>query len=510
MTWDHYSHGTSGFALGFLIALVPLVAVLGRRRAPARAWLAAPLVALVALLAAEAIAGIVGRLLALSSLPTASLTIALVAAAGYGGGRMLASRRASTPDVHRRGAVILESTSGAALPGAISLAGVPIPANDEARHFKLIGTTGTGKSTGIRELLAGALARGDRAVIADPDGGYLARFHRPERGDRILNPFDERSAAWDLFGEIEAPHDIEHLARSLLPEGPDASGAEWRSYARTLLAAVLQFLRTEGPATLEELWRLMVAADAAELREKLAGTAAQPFFGEGAARMLQSIRGTATPALTTLKYAKGGGGTPLAVRQWVRTGTGVIFMPYRAGEVAALRGLIATWLRLAIIEALNAGERDQRLWFVVDELDALGQIDGLKDALARLRKAGGRCILGFQSIAQVRGTYGDAEAQTIVENCGNTLILRCSASERGGTAEFAARLIGRREVLRTQVAESGPAGRAMQAPRTRTQSVHHVVEDAVLPSEIEQLPDLAGFLKLASGAEWRSVRLGRA
>jgi hypothetical protein len=28
---------------------------------------------------------------------------------------------------------------------------------------------------------------------------------------------------------------------------------------------------------------------------------------------------------------------------------------------------------------------------------ALGPIDGLKDALARLRKFGGRCVLGFQS-----------------------------------------------------------------------------------------------------------------
>ncbi len=85
---------------------------------------------------------------------------------------------------------------------------------------------------------------------------------------------------------------------------------------------------------------------------------------------------------------------------------------------------------------MTGGEGDRRLWFIIDELDALGQIDGLKDALARLRKFGGRCVLGFQSIAQVRGTYGDAEAQTIVENCGNTLILRCSASERGGTAEL--------------------------------------------------------------------------
>jgi Type IV secretion-system coupling protein DNA-binding domain len=136
---------------------------------------------------------------------------------------------------------------------------------------------------------------------------------------------------------------------------------------------------------------------------------------------------------------------------------------------------------------------------------ALGQIGGLKDALARLRKFGGRCVLGLQSIAQVRGTYGDTEAQTIVENCGNTLILRCSASERGGTAEFASRLIGKREIIRRQVSQNRPAGFGGAAKRTETTSDHHVTEDAVMASEIEQRPDLARFLKLASRPDWRHV-----
>jgi hypothetical protein len=46
-----------------------------------------------------------------------------------------------------------------------------------------IGTTGTGKSTATREILAVALARGDRAVIADPDGHYMEQFYDATRGD---------------------------------------------------------------------------------------------------------------------------------------------------------------------------------------------------------------------------------------------------------------------------------------------------------------------------------------
>ncbi len=150
------------------------------------------------------------------------------------------------------------------------------------------------------------------------------------------------------------------------------------------------------------------------------------------------------------------------------------------------------------------GDAPQRCWFIVDELDALGAIDGLKDALARLRKFGGRCVLGFQSIAQVSCTYGNAEAQTIVENCSNTLILRCSASESGGTARFASRLIGEREVIRTQRSYSRRPGELRSSQLTGQQ---HVTEPAVLPSEIEQLPYLSGYLKLASRPDWQRVTL---
>src|SRR6185312_4121340 len=91
----------------------------------------------------------------------------------------------------------------------LTFAGQEVPELDETKHFKIIGTTGTGKTTVIRELLSGALARGQRAVIADPDGGYLKLFHQPSRGDVILNPFDPRSARWDLFSEIAQPHDAD-------------------------------------------------------------------------------------------------------------------------------------------------------------------------------------------------------------------------------------------------------------------------------------------------------------
>jgi hypothetical protein len=111
-------------------------------------------------------------------------------------------------------------------------------------------------------------------------------------------------------------------------------------------------------------------------------------------------------------------------------------------------------------------------------------------------------------IAQVSSTYGAGEAQTLVENCGNTLILRCSGSEHGGTSQFASRLIGEREVVRRHTSRARDRGwlLARAARRSTSVSEQQVTEAAVLPAELEQLPDLTGYLKTASAPFWLRVR----
>jgi type IV secretory pathway TraG/TraD family ATPase VirD4 len=397
----------------------------------------------------------------------------------------------------------------------VALAGVAIPPEDETKHFKLIGTTGTGKSTAIRQLLCGAIARGDRAVFADPDGGYVERFYDRRRGDIILNPFEAESVKWNLFAEINSSFDVEQLARGLIPDSDDPASREWRGYARTLLAAVIRRCHQDGARDAGDLWRLLMVASAEELRPIVAGTPAQPFLDPDNARMFGSIRSVTGSAIAAFEYIHRQRAALFSVRAWVRNRAypSLLFIPYRAGQIAALRSMIATWMYLAIFEAMSQPlHLDQKLWFVVDELDALGAIDGLKDALARLRKFGCRCVLGFQSIAQVSSTYSQGEAHTIVENCGNTLILRCSGSESGGTSQFASRLIGEREVLRRQIShgkdrESVWSSRG--ARRSRSVTVQHVTETAVMASELEQLPDLCGYLKCASSAVWLKVAFAK-
>jgi hypothetical protein len=520
--------GWSGLTLDFAVVQGPMWVAMARGRAPLRAYLASPVWAGALTIAMGIGISVASPLLHAAHVAGGGL-MEFAIGGGIGGfmsyhcGRVLA-RSGTASHRHVRGATVIAAEEIATDRGGrhgrgrersasmgVTLAGIPVPLSDETKHFKLIGTTGAGKSTAIAELLSGALRRGDRAIIADPDGGYTKRFFDAGRGDVILSPFEPGGAKWDLFGEIQEPYDIDQLALALIPdhEGQDRS---WRGYARTLFSAVTSQARAAGVSDVKRLFELLVITKKDELEILVGGTPAQPFFEKQNDRMLDSVRSVLTSAVDSLQHVARQKSRPLSVKQWVQSGSGVLFIPYRAGQIAALRSTVSAWMRLGIFEAMNrptsdsspARMEDQRLWFVVDELDALGQIDGLKDALARLRKFGGRCVLGFQSGAQVSSTYGKGEAQTLVENCGNSLILRCSASEHGGTSQFASRLIGQREVVRISRSKSR---RPTDFLPSITESEHRQIEPAVMDSEIERLPDLAGFLKLASSPDWLRVTL---
>ena len=64
--------------------------------------------------------------------------------------------------------------------------------------------------------------------------------------------------------------------------------------------------------------------------------------------------------------------------------------------------------------------------------------------------------------------------------------------------------LGAREVVRLHESQSA---RSDDFSISRTRSEQHVTESATLPSEIEQLPDLEGYLKVASEPMWAGVRV---
>jgi len=79
-----------------------------------------------------------------------------------------------------------------------------------------------------------------------------------------------------------------------------------------------------------ELYRLLTSAPDEELRVLVDGTPAQAFLAAGNERMWGSIRSVTTAAVAALDSINAQTSELLSIRQWVREGRGVLFLPYQA------------------------------------------------------------------------------------------------------------------------------------------------------------------------------------
>ncbi len=380
----------------------------------------------------------------------------------------------------------------------ISIGGVIVPRMMEAQHMLFSGTTGAGKTQAINAVLRAVRQRGQRALIADPAGGFFSRFGRS--GDLLFNPFDARTVDWSPFMEIRADYDCQRIAKAAVPDGT-GEGAEWHHYAQSLLGETLLALHRRGEHSVKRLLHYVSAADTKELGELLAGTPAAILCAKGNDKMLNNTRGIIAAYLGAWRYLPDSG--RFSVRSWVQDegGDGWLFVTYRDDQMGLLRGLVATLLELGIVEGLSLSENQERgLWYVFDEVDSLGKVSSLRGGLTKLRKYSGRCVLGLQTVAQLRETYGHDEAQTLLANLSTKLILRAGDNE---TAEYFSRELGEQDVDRLQMTtgQGTSSGGLLnphhgQASHNTSFSMQRVRQAAVMSSEILHLPDLHGFLRI--------------
>ena len=337
-------------------------------------------------------------------------------------------------DENVRGPEVVDLTNGSRhskdASAQIMIANVGIFPKLETQHFLFAGQTGTGKSQCIARILSTVRSRRSRALVADAAGSFMSKLLAD--GDLILNPFDERSVDWNPFVEIRTDYDCARIARAAIPDGTGES-KEWNHYAQVLLGETLFSFVQEQAAFFTLALHLLSSADQQELFETLQNTPAAVVCSPGNERMLAGVRSIIAVFLQSWRYLSEEG--TFSVRDWVTNdGSQWLFLTYRDDQAPLLRPLVSTILEMAITEGLSLNEDPSRdLWFVLDEVDSLGKISALRDGLSKLRKYGGKCVLGLQTISQLRATYGKDEAQTLMANIATKMVLRAGDGE---TAEY--------------------------------------------------------------------------
>lgn len=378
--------------------------------------------------------------------------------------------------------------------------GVPVPPQDEVRHFLMVGKSGSGKTTVLHDHVQQVAARGEHALIFDPDGSFIERFYRSTRGDVILNPWDKRSHCWDMLGDIKSIFDAQRVAAILLPKpGNAGDNAFWFDQARTLLAHILQHHACAGCADLAALSVTLNNATAEELQSIAMNTPAARIFEAGGERATASVlfmmaiaaRAVATLA-TVSKDAPSFSFDRFYADLSAHDGSKpMIFLaaPRRYRESGAQ--VIAAFIDAAAAAILQRDTASAaKAWMFLDELASLPPVQSLLTLLPEGRKYSACVVIAFQSIAQLRQAFGSEGAEIIAGQTATQLIM---ATGDSATAKWAVELFGSAEVENQRATESlghDPKGNGSIA-------IHRERKAIVVDSELTNLAVGEGFLRLS-------------
>lgn len=384
------------------------------------------------------------------------------------------------------------------------------PAGSELEHTLIPATTGSGKSQVLHQLLNrvfwGIDGDNERAIITDNDGAFLSTRGSID-SDSLLNPFDKRSHKWNPFSEIQdVKSDFDFLAAAMIPtDGFSGDEKVWRGYAKGFLRDVMKSMYTRGETNPRALQSLIISGTSDDLKDYVTGTPTEAHFLEGGERFLASVRDVSSDALAGLSYLDPTG--TFSVRWWIKKGKSkCLFLTYTATQIDALAPLIGCWLSLAVREVLSLpteaekGVAKRRVWMIMDELDSLGPVQSISQALSMGRKKGLAAIATIQSISQLKKTYGHDDADVVLACFVNKLIMRQGDF---ADAKHWSDYLGQVEERKTTTSKSASAG--MRTGATVGESETDVIKPLVLPSELQEgvMPKLCGYAKVSGLSDIR-------
>jgi type IV secretory pathway TraG/TraD family ATPase VirD4 len=355
-----------------------------------------------------------------------------------------------------------------------------IPRDAENKHFLIVGDTGTGKSSVIRQMLYQVEARGDSAIVYDPACEFVKQFYSPHRGDIVLNPLDARMPYWNPSKELRRKAEAKALAVSLYqPEG--VSNRFFVEAPQKIFAHLLTYLPTP-----EDLVKWM--SDPAEIDRRVKGTEYWMLIDPKAPQQRTGVLGSLNMSADSFRLLPKEHETTSTwtATQWAETRRGWIFITSRPTMREALRPLISLWIDTLVLRLLNEPMPDQRpVWFVIDELASLQRLPQLHTAITENRKSQNPVILGFQGRSQMEARYGQ-DAEAMLSQPATKIFLRTTEPR---AAKWVSEAIGEVEIerLRETHYDGSRAGKNFALDRQ--------TEPLVLPSEVSGLDDLRGFLK---------------
>ena len=367
----------------------------------------------------------------------------------------------------------------------------------EQGHTLFLGTTGSGKTTAIQDIVTTIWGRSGKAIIIDIKGDYIKKFYNP-RTDIILNPLDKRGSNWHIFGETNPLKGYATIAKSLIPI--DSSDPTWTDAARLVFGEMASSYSKSG-ISLAELVDKILKTDTSTLSKILQKTCASKVINENLEKAALSVLMVLSAYLRPLKLYDDSNNC-FSITDWVKSKKGskedidksFLFIGSRPESKRELNPLVSTQVDIAInaMRSLSRSSNVPHIWFILDELTYFDSpIPSLIDGINTARSYGGCFVLGVQDMSALSKIYSKERSESIANNCNTKVFMKISGAE---TADWCSENIGKGEI------EEWDEGISYGASEMRdgvNMQKSKKMKSAVLPSELTLMKTGEGILKFS-------------
>ena len=381
----------------------------------------------------------------------------------------------------------------------ISFSGIPLPGKSDISNLIFCGSSGSGKSVNLRDLLSSIRRSNRKAVVFDPTGEMISHFYRSDK-DIILNPLDKRSAAWDVWCDCLRYSDYLQVANTLIPDQPRHEN--WVTGARLVLAHLAAAEGQEESPDHHRVINTINTLDVTSIKEILQNTEAAPVVAEFGEQACFGIRGLLLASLKSFVETKNDN-FRFSVRRWAfnETDSSWLFISTKPSEAEVSKALTATWLNLATrtLMSLHA-DHLRRVFLVLDDVSATNKIPSLTDYMIRSRRTGASAILTTHSVGMLTNIYGEEDTNVILRACDSIVAMNCNEPS---TLQWLSSRLGTKDTIEKTEVSYGNSNQKIFTQRVLKLPL-------VTDEDISRLPQMQGYVHFGSAfptARFHSVAL---